>query len=76
MKMESLYTFITMVPARALVKTPQSKPPTIVEGPAIVRSGQKPPLLRRAKKQLNQWEQMLLGELLAWTLPATDYRRR
>jgi hypothetical protein len=43
---------------------------------AVVWPEGKKSLLRRAKKRVYQWEQMLLGELLAWTLPATDYRRR
>jgi len=65
-----------MESVRAILETPQSKRSTIVKGPDVVWSERKLSLLRRAKKRLYQWEQMLLGELLAWTLPATDYRRR
>jgi len=65
-----------MESARAVLKTIAPPETPIVERPAIVRSEPKQPLLRRAKKRFYEWEQMLLGELLAWTLPSTDYRRR
>jgi hypothetical protein len=64
-----------MQTARAVLKTPESQKPMLVERAVVWPEGKKS-LLRRAKKRVYQWEQMLLGELLAWTLPATDYRRR
>jgi hypothetical protein len=49
---------------------------TVEQKPAVTWPERKLPLLIRVKRRLYQWEQMVLGELLAWTLPATDYRRR
>jgi hypothetical protein len=71
-----VFNTLIMESARAILETPRSERPAIVKRSTIVWSERKHSLLRRAKKRLYQWEQMLLGELLAWTLPATDYRRR
>ncbi len=32
-------------------------------------------LLNRIRKWFAQWEQVVIGELLAITIPVTDYRR-
>lgn len=49
---------------------------TVGQRPIVTWPERQQPLLIRVKRRLYQWEQMILGELLALTLPATDYRRR
>jgi hypothetical protein len=76
-----------MESARAVLETPRSSMEipsemhmlaqhTVEQKPVVTWPERKQPLLIRVKRRLYQWEQMILGELLAWTLPATDFRRR
>ena len=65
-----------MESARALIETPSPEKRTIAQRPSVAWPERKRPVLIQVKRRLYQWEQMLLGELLALTLPATDFRRR
>lgn len=65
-----------MESARSVLETPLLERHTVAQNPPMVWPERKPRLLIRLKRRLYEWEQMILGELLALTLPATDFRRR
>ena len=67
---------VIMKAAGVLVESSPPEKRMIAEPPSFTWPERKPPLRIRVKRRIYQWEQMVLGELLALTLPATDFRRR